>query len=343
MSPLVPAWFISRALALTLAPVAATLGAILGVTLSIANAQAQDHIYWLVECDGGLQDAEGVIGARHAYDINGECVLWQMRQPEDGDEMQALLDMGQTAWHDKALVTIKTRGKAAWDRESGHAQESLAFEEPVMGQVTRRGTCTKDPFLADVACGAMTAAQSLAGGPHLERLLTALQDRRSFLFRNRFSVGEAQALSAAHGKKSVPPPPEPKNPPVIDGVAAAYVWIGRSEHIVRVTLRGAQPIAARLSRARELPRPIVLEDPNPGPTQRSAALRIPPSMVRRPGVLTIGFVNKHGSARVELLACLRDGSANPKGCPVRLKAGTMPPTTAAQPNPPVLPPVGRTP
>jgi hypothetical protein len=140
----------------------------------------------------------------------------------------------------------------------------------------------------------------------------------------------------------VPPPPEPKNPPLIDHVAADYILIGRSEHIVRVTLRGAQPIMASLSRGRAIPRPIVLDDPRPGPSQRTAALRIPPAAVQTPGVLTIALGNRHGNARVELLACAYGGSGNPKGCPVRVKAGTTPPPTVAQPSAPVLLPGGRT-
>ncbi len=319
----------------------APLAALMGLALPIGAARAQDHIYVRVECDGGLQDAKGVIGPKHGYELTGECVLWRMRRPDDTDEMEALLDVGETAWHDKALVKIKTRAEASWDRKSGSTKESVTFEGPVTGEVAASGTCTKDPFIANVPCSGMSVVPSLVAGPHLMQLLTALQKRGSFLFRDRVALGEAQALSAQHSKNPVPPPPEPKNPPLIDHVVAKYIMIGRSEHIVRVTLRGAQPITASLSRGRGVPRRIVLDDPRPGPSQRSAAVRIPPAAVRTPGVLTIALGNKHGNARFELLACSHGGSSNPKGCPVRVKAATQPPATVAQPSAPVALPGGR--
>jgi hypothetical protein len=320
----------------------APLAALMGLAVPIAPARAQDHIYVLVECDGGLQDAKGVIGPKHGYEITGECVLWRMRRPDDTDEMEALLDDGETAWHDKALVKIKTRAEASWDRKSGSTKESVTLEGPVTGKVAASGTCTKDPFLGNVPCSGMSIAASLVAGPHLTELLTALEKRGSFLFRNRVALGEAQALSAQQSTTTVPPPPEPRNPPLVDHVVADYIMIGRSEHIVRVTLRGAQPITASLSRGRGTPRPIVLDDPGPGPSKRTAALRIPPAAVQTPGVLTIALGNKHGNARVELLACAYGGAGNPKGCPVRVKAGTTPPPTVAEPIAPVVPPGGRT-
>jgi hypothetical protein len=309
----------------------AGLGALVGLALPIGTTQAQDHIYHRVECDGGLQDAKGVIGLKHAYEISGECVLWRMRRPDDTDEMEALLEIGETAWHDKALVKMKTRAAAAWDRESGSANESVAFESGVVGKVVASGTCAKDPFLGNVPCSGMSIAASLVAGPHLALLQTALKQRGSFLFRNRVAAGEAQALSARHGKSAVPPPPEPKNPPVVDQVAAEYITIARSGHIVRVTLRGAQPIQVSLSRGRGAPRPLVLDDPLPGPAPRAAAVRIPPDAILTPGTLTITLGNKHGNARIELLACSSTGSGNPTGCPVRVKAGTKPPPIVAAP------------
>jgi hypothetical protein len=298
-------------------------GALLGLAIPTRDGEAQDHIYFAVECTGGLQTASGVIGPKHSYGFQGQCVLWQMRQPEDTDEMKALLEDGETAWHDKRLVTFNAQGKASWDRASGASKESLEFQGPVAGKLVRSGTCMKDPFLeASPVCGAVSGSQQITAGPHLERLTTALVQHRFFLFWKQFSAGEAQALSAAQGKNSVPPPPEPISPPVIAGIAVNRIMIGRDEHVVRVTIRGAKPITAALRRGRGSSSPIVLEDPAPGASQRSAALRISPSMVRQPGVLTILLQNKHGRAQTDLLACAPGGSGNPKGCPVRLKAGT---------------------
>ena len=322
-----------------LAPLA---GALAGLALPIGTTHAQDKIDYFVECDGGLLDAAGVIGPRHDYEINGECTLWRMVQPEDTDEMQALLDAGVTWRHDAALVTFKTRGRASWDRESAVVKESLTFEGPVTGKSTAQGTCIKDPFLAAVACSGFTRQTSLDAGPHLVRVQTYFARTRHLAFGNKFTVDEAQALSALHAKTKGPPPPEPKNPPLVDLVALRYIVIGREEHVVRLTLRGAQPITASLSRGRETPRGIVIEDPRPGPIQRSAAIRIPPSAALTPGVLTIALGNKHGNARFELLACSRGGSGNPRGCPVPAKAGTRPPTTVTQPAAPVALPGGRT-
>lgn len=173
-----------------LAPLA---GALIGLLLPIGTTHAQDKIDFFVECDGGLLDAAGVIGPKHDYEINGECTLWRMVQPEDTEEMQALVDAGVTWRHDKALVKFKTRGRASWDRESAAVKESLTFEGPVTGKSTAQGTCVKDPFLAAVPCSGISRQTSLDAGPHLMRVLTFFASTKHFSFGNRFTVDEAQA------------------------------------------------------------------------------------------------------------------------------------------------------
>lgn len=156
---------------------------------------------WAVTCSfPTLKAASGVIGNKHSYKMTGSCSY-------TAQQTKTVLFSSTTTNYG---LSFSYTGSASWDRQSGVAKETVQFKGDSVGERAATATCTQDPFLKDppggaAQCGKITVQAEVESGGIYNALIT-----EQFWAGRKFSLAEAQALSALPPPGQPPPAEKPK-------------------------------------------------------------------------------------------------------------------------------------